>query len=161
MNDIHSKEDNMKTIIIYESKHHGNTKIVCDRVASECGAVLVRAENVNEDFKWEDYDLVGFASGIAYSKFYDSVTQAAEQIPKGKKAFFIYTCARNDKDFSSCIKKTVSDRGAECLGSYGCRGFNTYGPLKLIGGINKNNPSEDELNAAVEFVKKMEAYFEE
>ncbi len=150
----------MKTIIIYESTHHGNTKKVCDRIGAECGAVLVRAESIGANFNWEDYDLVGFASGIAYSRFYDPVIRVAEQIPKGKKAFFIYTCARNDKDFSAGIKKTVSDRGAECLGSYGCRGFNTYGPLKLIGGINKSNPSEDELKAAVEFVKKMEVYFE-
>ena len=147
----------MKTLIIYESKHHGNTKKVCDRIASECGAVLVRSGIVDPNFNWEDYDLIGFASGIAYSKFYDSVNRAAEQIPKGKKAFFIYTCAKNDKDFSAGIKKIVADRGAECLGSYGCRGFNTYGPLKLIGGMNKSNPNEDELKEAVDFVKKLKA----
>ena len=151
----------MKTVIIYESKHHGSTKKVCDRIATECGAVLVRAESVDAGFNWEDYDLIGFASGIAYSKFYDPVNSAAEQIPRGKRAFFIYTCAKNDKDFSTDIKKIVADRGAECLGSYGCRGFNTYGPLKLIGGMNKSNPNEDELKEAVDFVKKLEADHEE
>ena len=151
----------MKTVIIYESKHHGNTKKICDRIASECGAVLVEAKNVDEKFNWADYDLIGFASGIAYSRFYDSVNRAAELIPDKKKAFFIYTCAKNDKDFSAGIKKTASDRGAVCLGSYGCRGYNTYGPLKLIGGMNKNNPDEDELKAAVDFVKNLEADHEE
>ena len=109
----------------------------------------------------EDYDLVGFASGIAYSRFYVHVTHAAGSVPKGKKVFFIYTCAKNDKDFSAGIKKTATDRGAECLGSYGCRGYNTYGPLKLIGGMNKNNPDEDELKAAVDFVKHLEVGHEE
>ena len=150
----------MKTIIIYESKHHGNTKKVCDRVAAECQVELIEAGSVGADFKWEDYDLVGFASGIAYSGFYASVNRAAEQIPEGKWVFFIYTCAKNDKDFSAKVKKTVEERGAKCLGSYGCRGFNTYGPLKLIGGMNKSNPNEDELKAAVEFVKKVEKTYE-
>ncbi len=147
----------MKTLIIYESKHHGSTKKVCDRIASECGAVLVEAGSIDESFNWADYDLIGFASGIAYSKFYEHVNQAAGSIPKGKKVFFIYTCAKNDKDFSADIKKIAADRGAVCLGSYGCRGFNTYGPLKLIGGMNRHNPNEDELKAAVDFVKKLES----
>lgn len=150
----------MKTVIIYESKHHGNTKKVCDRVAAECQVELIEAGSVGADFKWEDYDLVGFASGIAYSKFYDSVSRVAEQIPEGKWVFFIYTCAKNDKDFAAKIKKVVEERGAKCLGTYGCRGFNTYGPLKLIGGMNKSNPNEDELKAAVEFVKKVEETYE-
>ena len=77
----------MKTVIIYESKHHGNTKKVCDRIASECGTVLVEAGNVDEDFNWEDYELVGFASGIAYSRFYDGVVRAAQMIPKGRRYF--------------------------------------------------------------------------
>lgn len=151
----------MKKLIIYESKHHGNTKKVCDRIASECDAVLVEAGSVDESFNWEDYELVGFASGIAYGRFYDGVVRAAQMIPKRKKVFFIYTCAKNDKDFSSGIKKTVAERGSDCLGSYGCRGYNTYGPLKLIGGMNKSNPSEDELRGAVDFVKNLEVRNEE
>ena len=150
----------MKTIIIYESNHHGNTKKVCDRVAAECQVELIEAGSVGADFNWEDYDMVGFASGIAYSKFYDSVSRVAEHIPAGKGAFFIYTCAKNDKDFAAKIKKVVEERGARCLGTYGCRGFNTYGPLMLIGGMNKSNPNEDELKAAVEFVKKVEKTYE-
>ncbi len=150
----------MKTAIIYGSKHHGNTRKVCDRVASECGAVLIEAGSVDESFNWEDYDLYGFASGIAYSKFYEPVNRAAGMIPKGKKVFFIYTCAKNDKDFSAGIRKVAEERGAVCLGTYGCRGYNTYGPLKLIGGMNKNNPDKDELKAAVEFVRNMEEYYE-
>ena len=39
----------MKTIIIYESKHHGNTKKVCDRVAAECQVELMNKSNPNED----------------------------------------------------------------------------------------------------------------
>ena len=40
----------MKTVIIYESKHHGNTKKVCDRIASECGTVLVSFDGRTHEF---------------------------------------------------------------------------------------------------------------
>ena len=105
-------------------------------MAAECQVELIEAGSVGADFNWEDYDMVGFASGIAYSKFYDSSSRVAEQIPAGKGTFFIYTCAKNDKDFAAKIKKVVEERGAKCFGTYGCRGFNTYGPLKLIGEEN-------------------------
>lgn len=149
----------MKTAIIYESKHHGNTKKVCEGIVRECKVKLIEAQNVTENFEWDDYDLIGFASGIAYKKFYEPVNKAAEMLPPGKKVFFIYTCAKNDKDFSNDIKNIVIRNGCECLGSYGCKGFNTYGPLKLIGGMNKSNPSENEINEAIKFVKEIEAHY--
>lgn len=146
----------MKTVIIYESKHHGNTKKVCDKIAGECGVSLVEAKNVTDNFEWNEYDIIGFASGIAYKKFYENVYKAAEMMPDGKSTFFIYTCAKNSTDFSKDIQNVVEQKGCECLGSYGCKGYNTYGPLKLIGGMNKNNPTENELQKAVEFVKQIE-----
>ena len=72
----------------------------------------------------------------------------------------IITKVQNDKDFAAKIKKVVEERGARCLGTYGCRGYNTYGPLKLVGGMNKSNPNPEELKAAVEFVKKVEETYE-
>ena len=146
----------MKTAIIYASTHHGNTKKVCERIASVCNVTLIEASEVSSSFPWEDYDLIGFASGITFKKFYEPVNTAARQIPAGKKAFFIYTCAANDQDFSANIRSIVESRGAECIGTYGCKGFNTYGPLKLIGGMNKKNPTEDELAAAVDFYRSIE-----
>jgi flavodoxin len=147
----------MRTVIIYASKHHGNTKKVCDRLASDCNVTLVEAAEVSDSFPWEDYDLVGFASGIAFKKFYEPVNKAAGMIPAGKKVFYIYTCAANDQDFAANIRGIVESRGSESIGSYGCRGFNTFGPLKLIGGINKMNPTEEELVNAVDFYRSIES----
>ena len=43
------------------------------------------------------------------------------------------------------------EKGAVVLGEYGCRGYNTYGPWKLIGGMNRDHPSQEELYAAEDF----------
>lgn len=49
------------------------------------------------------------------------------------------------------IKAAAHEKGAIILGEYGCRGYNTYGPWKMIGGMNRKHPSEDEINNAVRF----------
>ena len=66
----------MKGIIIYESKHHGNTKKLVDAIAKKYGMETVNAvDNIEIDFS--KYDLIGFASGIDFSRFYDNVTAYA------------------------------------------------------------------------------------
>ncbi|MGB3985262.1 MAG: flavodoxin, partial [Limnochordia bacterium] len=37
------------------------------------------------------------------------------------------------------------------LGTYGCRGFDTFGPFKLVGGIAKGHPNENDIAGAVKF----------
>jgi flavodoxin len=145
----------MKNAIIFESKHHGNTKKICDAISEKCGVDLYDAATFQGEFPWDKYDVVGFASGIAFSRFYEHVNEVAKHIPAGKKVFYIYTCAKNDKDFAANIKQIVEERGGKSLGTYGCRGYNTFGPLKLVGGMNKANPTVDEIEAAIEFYKKV------
>ena len=43
------------------------------------------------------------------------------------------------------------------LGEYGCLGFNTYGPFKLIGGLAKGHPTKEELEGAVRFYQSLPA----
>jgi flavodoxin len=42
------------------------------------------------------------------------------------------------------------------IGSYGCRGYDTFGHLKLIGGIAKGHPDEKDIAGAIEFIKGLE-----
>ena len=37
------------------------------------------------------------------------------------------------------------------MGSYGCPGFDTFGPFKLIGGIAKGRPNNEDIEEAVNF----------
>lgn len=141
----------MKTAIIYYSSHHGNTKQVLDEIARKFDVTLIdAAETDSADLA--EYDVIGFASGIYYSKFHKSVLQFAEQhLPRMKKVFFIYTYGVKKKGYTEAITKAVDLKGADILGEYGCYGFNTFGPFKLIGGIAKGHPNQAELTGAVEF----------
>lgn len=145
----------MKTAIIYYSKHHGNTKKLLDAIAQKCEVTLI---NVTENPKIDlsAYDRIGFASGIYYSKFQKTLLKYAEEhIPNGKETFFIYTYGAEKKGYTDAIKEVVSKHNAKVLGEFGCLGFDTFGPFKLIGGIAKGHPDSEDLNNALHFYENL------
>ena len=66
----------MKTAIIYASVHHGNTKKIIDEIAKTNEVDLIDATQVTEK-DLSGYDLIGFASGVYYGKFPQSVLKFA------------------------------------------------------------------------------------
>ena len=66
----------MKTAIIYASVHHGNTKKIIDEIAKTNEVDLIDATQVTEK-DLSGYDLIGFASGVYYGKFHQSVLKFA------------------------------------------------------------------------------------
>ena len=141
----------MKTAIIYYSKHHGNTKKLIDAIAAQHDVTAIDATEV-KTADLSGYDMVGFASGIYYSKFHKSVLEFAEQnLPDGKPVFFLYTYGAEKKGYTKAITEAVSKHNAQIVGEYGCFGFNTFGPFKLIGGIAKGHPDQADLDGAVKF----------
>jgi flavodoxin len=45
------------------------------------------------------------------------------------------------------------NRGFSITGEFSCKGWDTVGPLKLFGGINKGRPNEDDLEEARVFAR--------
>ena len=143
----------MKTIIIYASTHHGNTKKVVDAISKECDVELVDATRVHEK-DLREYDLIGFASGIFFTKFSDQVLNFARvNLPANKNVFFIATAGNPMKGNFNSIAEVVKDKKCNEVGRFQCMGFDTYGPFKLFGGIRKGHPDETDLKEAVGFYK--------
>ena len=142
----------MKSCIVYASTHHGNTLKVIGAIARDCGVELIDATTVKEK-DLSGYDVIGFASGIYATQFHQSVINfATANLPEKKKIFTVMTSASN-KDFSKGFLKFIEDKQPEFLGAYTCKGYNTFGPFKLVGGTAKGHPDEADLKAAVEFYK--------
>lgn len=141
----------MKVLMVYESTHHGNTKKLVDAVAAAYPVDTVDIQQVGT-VRLEDYDVIGIASGIAFGKFYAGTEKFAEQrLPADKKVFFLYTCGLDTGRYASHIRKTAEKRNCQVLGVYGCLGYDTYGPWKLVGGVAKGHPTEEEIRGAVKF----------
>ena len=143
----------MKSVIIYASTHHGNTKKVVDAIAGECEVELVDATKEHEK-DLSEYDLIGFASGIFYSKFSEQVLKMAREcLPDGKDVFFIATAGNPAKNYFSSITSITEEKKCREAGRFICKGYDTFGPFKLVGGIQKGHPDETELSEAVDFYK--------
>ena len=147
----------MKTAIIYYSKHHGNTKQLLDAIKSSSSDEITLIDVTNtKAANLDSYDVIGFASGIYYSKFHKTMLEfAKENLPSGKDVFFIYTYGSKKDTYTKAIKSAISDKNANILGEYGCSGFDTFGPFKLIGGIAKNHPNDDDKKGAVDFYNNL------
>ena len=143
----------MKSILIYASTHHGNTKKVVDAIANEFDIEVVDATRIHEK-DLTDYDLIGFASGIFFTKFSEQVLRFATNcLPENKNVFFIATAGNPMKGNFHSIASIAEEKKCNEAGRFQCKGFDTYGPFKLVGGIQKGHPDEDELKDAIDFYK--------
>jgi flavodoxin len=141
----------MKVLIVYNSVHHGNTEKIAKVIADELKAKMVKPaeEEVN---KLSEYDLIGFGSGIYMSKHHESIFQLVEKLPavKDKKAF-VFCTSGFLKNYNEPLKEKLTAKGFQVVGEFSCKGFDTFGPFKLIGGINKGLPNEEDCRKVQEF----------
>jgi len=78
----------MKALIIYTSVHHGNTEKVANVMANILGASLLQVKQADASML-EQYDLIGFGSGIYFGKHHKVLLDFADRLPvlRNKKAF--------------------------------------------------------------------------
>ncbi len=145
----------MKAAVFYYSRHHGNTRKVLEAMAREGGLTLVDVTG-HQAVRLEEYDCVGFASGIYYGKFQEKVLQCARQrLPEGKAVFFVFTYGARRPGYTAAIRRIAREKNCPVLGEYGCKGYDTFGPFRLVGGIAKGHPDGRELEAARAFYRKI------
>ena len=143
----------MKTVICYYSCHHGNTRKVAQAMAEEGGAALVDL-STQPEAALEEYDLIGFASGIYAFSFHPSVVKLArERLPRGKRVFCVYTYGGAKGMGAKEIARVAQEKDCALLGEFGCRGYNTFGPFRLFGGTGKGKPDEGDLQRARAFIR--------
>ena len=145
----------MKTAIVYSSEHHGNTKKLLDAIAAKHDVTLIDVTKAPET-DLSGYDRIGLASGIYYSSFAKQLLAYAEEhLPEGKDVFYIYTHGAPKGMFLNAVRKIAEAKHCRELGDYHCQGYDTFGPFKLVGGIAKGHPTEDEIAGAVSFYESL------
>ena len=141
----------MKTAIVYYSEHHGNTRKLLDAIAAKHDVTLIDVTKAPET-DLSGYDRIGLASGIYYSSFAKQLLAYAEEhLPEGKDVFYIFTHGAPKGMFLNAVRKIAEAKHCRELGDYHCQGYDTFGPFKLVGGIAKGHPTEDEISGAVSF----------
>ena len=138
----------MKAAICYYSRHHGNTLKVLEAMAGEEEVDLIDV-TARQAVRLDGYDCVGFASGIYGFEFQKSVAAFARQyLPQGKPVFFVYTYGGAKGSGAKAVAEVAREKNCPVLGEFSCKGYDTFGPFKLIGGISKGHPNtQDPENA--------------
>ena len=148
----------MKTAICYYSRHHGNTKKLLDAIAREGDIALIDV-TTRQSVDLTGYDCIGFASGIYGFEFQTSVVAFARQyLPQGKPVFFVYTYGGAKGNGAKAVAEIAKEKHCPVLGEFSCKGYDTFGPFKLVGGIAKGHPNERDLENARKFFQKIQEH---
>ncbi|MBN2095527.1 MAG: flavodoxin family protein [Candidatus Aenigmarchaeota archaeon] len=147
-----------KILIVYESIHQGNTQKLAEKIGKALKAKAVSADKPGELAPIGDYALVGFGSGIYAGRHGKGLFKFVENLPKlkGKRAFIFSTSTWGESSIEKhhgALRKKLEEKGFRIVGEFACKGFNHWGPFKLIGGMNKGHPDEKDLAAAGEFAE--------
>lgn len=148
----------MNSLIILVSYHHKNTEKVAQVIAKTLEAEIKTPEQTNSE-SISNYDLIGFGSGVYFGKLHKDLLEFADKIPQvvNKKAFIFSTSGRtgNMIKFHKQLKEKLQTKGFEVVSEFNCGAFDTYGLLKIGGGINKGRPNEEDLKQAEEFAQNL------
>ena len=102
----------------------------------------------------EGYDCVGLASGIYGFEVHKAAVDFARQyLPQGKPVFFVYTYGGIKGTGAKAFEEAAREKGCRVLGEFSCKGYDTFGPFKLVGGIAKDRPNGEDLEAARAFYR--------
>ena len=149
----------MKRLIVYVSVHHNNTEKIARIFANSLKADMKNLEQIDSN-SLSTYDLIGFGSGIYFFKHHKSLLEFANRLPqsKNKKAFIFSTSGITRIKVlirHGPLKTILQSKGFEVIGEFNCAGFDTVGPLRIIGGLNKGRPNDEDFKQAESFAKNL------
>ena len=146
----------MKTVILYYSKHHNNTKKILDALKEEDDSLVLFDITSKEEIDLNQFNRIGLASGMYFGKVAPQLVDYADKhLPEHKDVFFITTHgAPLIGGLLSTIKIVVKKKRCRIIGKFHCRGYDTY-VFKKRGGIAKGHPNEKDVLKAIKFYKNL------
>jgi hypothetical protein len=51
------------------------------------------------------------------------------------------------------LRQRLGDKDFKIIGEWNCKAFDSFGPLRLLGGINKGKPDEGDIDSAKRFAE--------
>jgi flavodoxin len=154
----------MNSLLVLFSFHHNNTEKIANVFAKVLDAQIKTPQKIIPE-ELQDFDLIGFGSGIYDYKHHNLLLDLADKLPQvtNGKAFIFSTSGirvdsrmfSNAREFHTPLREKLESKGYVIVDEFDCAGFNTNSVLKLIGGMNKGRPNAEDLKDAEEFAEKL------
>lgn len=141
--------------IVAASVHHGNTSRIAAAMAEVLNAKLLSPDEITPD-RLANFDLVGFGSGIYFGQHSATLRKLVNTVTTVPHSAFIFSTAGLPcfaRWFHWPLRRAITKRGIRIVGEFSCRGWDTFGPLCLMGGINRRHPNERDINRARQFAR--------
>ncbi|MDE7264916.1 MAG: flavodoxin, partial [Clostridia bacterium] len=121
---------------------------------SEVAPVTVTAlENANF-YNLNEYDIIGYGSGIYFGKHDKELLKFIKSLDNNKSYCFVFSTS-GSKSFEKNNKhiiRLLESKNKVVLDSFGCLGFDKFFIFALCGGLNKTHPDVDDFDSAQNFI---------
>jgi flavodoxin len=147
----------MKTAIIHVSVHHHNTQAVAQAMGKAIDARVMTVDDAKRE-NLSQYDLVGLGSGIFFSSHHRSLLRLiCEHSTLPARAFLFSTAGLPWLGWvwHRSLRELAKSKGITVLGEACYPGWDTVGPLRWIGGIQRGHPDAHDLDRAGHFAVRM------
>jgi len=150
----------MKSLLVLFSYHHKNTEKVAHVLAEVLDAQIKTPQEIDPQ-ELQDYNLIGFGSGIYGGKHHKLLLDLADNLPQvsNKNAFIFSTGALTGKAKIAkdhlLLREKLQSKGYMILDDFQCKGFNTNSFMKFFGGMNKGRPNAEDLKSAELFAQNL------
>lgn len=148
--------------IIYISYHHKNTIKLLEDAFNKDEYDFYNLAKTKEDILLDQYEIIVFASGIYFSKMDKRILRFIEEnLDKivNKKIYCVITAGWNPKHYARKVKRYLKKQGLKDIEVFSCPGYDTYGPLKLIGGVNRKRPNKKDVFKLKEFILENKLWY--
>ena len=143
----------MKDLIVFASKHHGNTRKIVQELKAIFDIDIIDA-TITQYYDLSKYDRICFASGICYGQYYPEIISFIENNSlEGHKVLLMHSAGFPKEAQCDSVKKLIELKGGNFVKVFCCKGFDSYGQFKLIGVISKNHPNNDDITNAIAFFR--------
>ena len=156
----------MKSLLVLFSYHHKNTEKIANVFAEVLDAQIKTPQQINPE-ELQDYNLVGFGSGIYGAKHHKSILDLTDNMLQvtNRKAFIFSTSALTGEDKKaddhSSLKEKLQSKGYMIMDDFQCKGFNTNSFMRFFGGMNRGRPNAEDLKHAEEFAQNLKQNLQE
>ena len=122
---------------------------------------VVELENVKH-YNINEYDIVGFGSGIYYGKHDKELIEFVKKLDDFPLYNFVISTSGTNKfkKYSKALINVLESKNKTVLGTFGCKGLDKFFIFKLFGGINKEHPDETDYDLAQQFIIELMQKYE-